>query len=124
MKAWQILLLLCGIGLVVYGLSGPATPVVTGEELVAREVNSKLASWQQRRDQDCRRRALDLALEVADSMLLDYAREQKLMLARPSRPERPVEPELLRPSDTLQLRPFLTDTLVRDSATATRMDSM
>ena len=74
-------------------------------------VADKLAAWRGRRLRDCRRRALEEAYAVADSLILDYARERKLMLDRPARPLRPVAPPLLRPSDTLALTPFLGDTL-------------
>jgi len=75
--------------------------------LLDESVASKLASWQMRRDRACRIQALGQAELLADSLILDYAREQKLMLARPGRPLRPEEPPLRRPSDTLQLAPFL-----------------
>lgn len=80
-------------------------------EMINEEVLTKLASWQGRREKDCRDKAMTIALARADSMILDYAREQKMMLDRPSRPVRPEEPELRRPSDTLELRPFLGDSL-------------
>lgn len=79
--------------------------------LMNEEVNAKLSSWQSRRAKDCRDRAMSLAVARADSMILAYAREQKMMIDRPSRPVRPEEPELRRPSDTLQLKPFLSDSL-------------
>ncbi len=86
-------------------------PEVDPQVLIDQEVATKLAGWQSRRDRDCRQRAMAQALLLADSMLLEYAREQKLMLPRPSRPLRPDEPDLRRPSDTLELRPFLGDSL-------------
>jgi len=105
-----ILLLLAG-GLIAYSSLGDDTESLSSEELIQRDVAEKLAGWTDRRDRDCRRRALEAALLRADSLMLDYAREQKLMLDRPGRPERPLEPELRRPSDTLVLRPFLSDTM-------------
>jgi hypothetical protein len=54
---------------------------------------------------------MEIALVNADSMILDYAREQKLQLERPSKPIRPEEPELRRPNDTLRLEPFLKDSM-------------
>ena len=77
------------------------------EQRVGIEVADKLAGWRSRRDATCREAALTKAYQVADSLILEYAREQKLQLDRPSRPLRPDEPELQRPSDTLKLAPFL-----------------
>ena len=74
-------------------------------------VATKIDAWQGRRDADCRRKAMEIAVARADSMVMDYAREQKLMLERPSRPLKPEAPELRRPSDTLELRPFLGDSV-------------
>lgn len=54
---------------------------------------------------------MDIAAVQADSMILEYAREQKLQLERPSKPIRPEEPALRRPNDSLKLEPFLGDTL-------------
>ena len=81
------------------------------EERIAEEVAEKLAGWQARRDKTCHKKALEIATVKADSMILEYARENKLQLERPSRPIRPEEPELRRPNDTLKLAPFLGDSL-------------
>jgi len=83
----------------------------TIDERINAELANKLAGWQARRDLNCKTKAMEIAIEKADSMILEYAREQKLQLERPSRPIRPEEPTLRRPNDTLKLAPFLNDSL-------------
>lgn len=107
MRALRNVLLVAALLGAAYFLFAPAPQAYTSAELVERAIAEKLAGWQDRRDRECRRRALAAAMVEADSLMLDYAREQKLMLDRPGRPIRPVEPPLERPSDTLELRPFL-----------------
>ena len=86
-------------------------PKRSTEERIMENVAEKLVGWQARRDRTCRTAAMEIAIVQADSMILAYARENKLQLERPSRPVRPDEPELKRPNDTLKLEPFLGDTL-------------
>lgn len=81
------------------------------QERIEEEVVVKLRQWKSRRAASCRKQAMEIALVNADSMILDYAREQKLQLERPSKPIRPEEPELRRPNDTLRLEPFLKDSM-------------
>ena len=87
------------------------TPQRSTEERVKADISKKLEGWTARRNSICRTAALEVAIGRADSMILEYAREQKLVLERPSRPVRPEEPALRRPNDTLKLEPFLGDTL-------------
>lgn len=82
-----------------------------GEARLEAAVAQKVSAWRARRLGACRSRALAEAETLADSLILDYARAEALQLERPSRPPRPTEPPLLRPSDTLTLAPFLGDTL-------------
>lgn len=86
-------------------------PKRSAENRINEEVLEKLAGWQARRDRACRNSAMEIAVARADSMILAFARENKLQLERPSRPIRPEEPALQRPNDTLELAPFLADTL-------------
>ena len=86
-------------------------PQQSTEARVEAAIERKLEGWMLRRKERCRDAALAIALERADSMILDYARAQKLQLERPSRPLRPTEPPLRRPNDTLTLEPFLGDSL-------------
>ncbi len=81
------------------------------EERVAAEVSQKLATWRARREAECLKMALATAQLVADTLIRDYAFAEHIKLERPIRPPRPTEPALLRPNDTLKLRPFLGDTL-------------
>lgn len=81
------------------------------EARVEEEIAKKLAGWTARRNLTCRTAAIEIAALQADSLILEYAREQKLQLERPSRPVRPAEPVLQRPNDTLTLEPFLGDTI-------------
>lgn len=101
------------VGLGVTACADPATETPSARERVDAAVAEKLDGWLARRAKNCRREAMAEALVRADSLVLDYAREQKLTLERPSRPLRPDEPPLRRPSDTLVLGPFLqrADTL-------------
>lgn len=89
----------------------PAPETLEGEARVEAAVAEKLAGWRSRREEACRKRALAEAEVRADSMILEYARAEAQQLERPARPPRPVAPPLRRPSDTLTLEPFLTDTL-------------
>ena len=82
-------------------------PERTSTERIDEEVARKLATWRKRRAEDCHSSALTRATAIADSLILDYAYAQKMMRPRPSRPVRPDEPTLLRPSDTLVLAPFI-----------------
>jgi len=88
-----------------------STPQRSTEKRVKDEILKKLEGWSARRNLTCRTAALEVAIARADSLILEYAREQKLQLERPSRPIRPEEPALRRPNDTLKLEPFLGDTL-------------
>ena len=90
---------------------GESTPALTSEERIEAAVAEKLASWRGRRATDCARVALAAAQLRADSLILDYAYAQRMMLDRPARPVPPPEPPLRRPHDTLRLEPFLGDTL-------------
>ncbi len=86
-------------------------PTLSTEERIAAEVSSKLESWRARREGECLKQALTTAQLVADTLIRDYAFAKHIELERPTRPPRPAEPPLLRPNDTLELRPFLRDTL-------------
>ena len=97
-------------GLLLLSCRAPEPPPASTEERVATALNEKLEGWLARRRSECRAAALVDAQQRADSLVLDYAFAQKMMLDRPGRPMRPPEPPLLRPSDTLELRPFLPDT--------------
>ena len=77
------------------------------QERIQTALAEKIDGWIGRRQSECRDQALAKAFGLADSLMLEYAREQALMLNRPSRPMRPDEPELRRPSDTLRLSPFI-----------------
>ncbi len=83
-------------------------PVDWGEvdPRVRAAAQEKLDDWLARRKNECLSLALKKAAFRADSMILAYARDLNLRAERPGRPLRPPEPPLLRPSDTLQLRPF------------------
>lgn len=96
----------------IYGCGCRQTPpALSSETRIAIELANKVDSWRARRRAECLSRALAAAQLRADSMIMDYAYEQRMMLDRPARPVRPDEPELLRPSDTLKLAPFLGDSL-------------
>jgi len=101
----------CAILLVGFSMSCDSGQKRTLEERIEAELVEKLSGWQNRRALNCRTKAMEIAVERADSMVLEYAREQKIKLERPSRPIRPDEPPLLRPNDTLNLEPFLSDSL-------------
>lgn len=88
-----------------------SVPKKSTQERIEEEIIEKLDRWQRRRDASCRKKAIEIAFARADSMILEYAREQKLLIERPSRPIRPEEPELRRPNDTLKLEPFLQDSM-------------
>ena len=85
--------------------------VKSTQERIDEEIIEKLAGWKARKEAACRTTAMEIAFVKADSMILEYAREQKLLIERPSRPIRPEEPELRRPNDTLKLAPFLKDSM-------------
>lgn len=111
LKRWVAAMIIgLALGSMASGCVQDAPPLST-EERVAAEVEKKLATWRARREAECVQRALKAALLLADTMVMDYAFEQKLQLARPARPPRPAEPPLWRPSDTLRLGPFFADTL-------------
>ena len=88
-------------------------PQRSPEERIDAAVAEKLAAWRARRALECRRAALEEAQRLADTLIMDYALAKKLELPRPSRPIRPEEPPLLRPSDTLRMAPYREDTLIR-----------
>ncbi len=108
--AWGAIALLSCLS-VVGGGCRQNPDALSSEERVAAEVGKKLDSWRARREAECLSRALKEAQLVADTLIRDYAFAKHIELERPVRPPRPTEPPLLRPNDTLKLRPFLKDTL-------------
>ena len=107
----RILLVIVLSGVFASACSDEQAEAALSQRLIEQSLNQKLDGWRSRRSRDCHRQALDLALRLADSMVLDYAHAERMMLARPARPVRPLEPELLRPADSLALEPFLTDSM-------------
>ena len=100
-----------GITILTLAVSCSPEPGKSKKERIEEQIVEKLQRWQSRRVATCRNTAMEIAFANADSMILEYAREQKLQLERPSRPIRPEEPELRRPNDTLKLAPFLEDSM-------------
>jgi len=100
-----------GVTILILGVSCNSESKMSTKERIKEEVIVKLQRWESRRAASCRSTAMEIALVNADSLILEYAREQKLQLERPSKPIRPEEPELRRPNDTLKLEPFLQDSM-------------
>lgn len=81
------------------------------EAAIAEQVEMRIREFKQVQWDNCRKRAQDEALLVADSIMLERALLQRDTSYRPARPVRPEDPEpIVFPPDSLRLQ-RLFDTL-------------
>ena len=79
--------------------------------LMRQALDRKLQSYRRVRTESCQRDILRTAETVADSIMIVRAKQRRDTTQRPPRPNRPEKPEILRPSDTVAIRPLFPDTL-------------
>lgn len=104
---WMYILL----ALLTWQCSDDARGRVDVEAAIAEQVETRIREFKQVQWDNCRKRAQDEALLIADSIMLERALLQRDTSYRPARPVRPEDPEpIVFPADSLRLQ-RLFDTL-------------
>ena len=80
------------------------------EEMIEEEVNSRLANYRQIVLAQCRKRMLEEASEIVDSILIEQARLGRDSLLKPPKPSKPEKPEIKSLKDTVPVKPLLPTT--------------
>lgn len=101
-------LLLAGLS---WQCSDDARGRVDVDAAIAEQVETRIREFRQVQWDNCRKRAQDEALLIADSLMLERALLQRDTSYRPARPVRPNDPDpIVFPADSLRLQ-RLFDTL-------------
>jgi hypothetical protein len=99
------------LALLTWQCSDDARGRVDVEAAIAAQVETRIREFKQVQWDNCRKRAQDEALLIADSIMLERAMLQRDTSYRPARPVRPEDPEpIIFPADSLRLQ-RLFDTL-------------
>ncbi|MEM6769074.1 MAG: hypothetical protein AAF597_00705 [Bacteroidota bacterium] len=100
------------------------------DEIIRQRVAERTAALTKNLLDDCEEDIMELAIQRADSLLIERARRMSRRAGRPPRPTRPGEPPVKVLSEPLPLRPLFPfeirfDTLLRKRlyADSLRMDS-
>jgi hypothetical protein len=99
------------LALLTWQCSDDARGRVDVEAAITAQVETRIREFKQVQWDNCRKRAQDEALLIADSIMLERAMLQRDTSYRPARPVRPEDPEpIIFPADSLRLQ-RLFDTL-------------
>ncbi len=99
------------LSLLTWRCSDDARGRVDVEAEIAAQVETRIREFRQVQWDNCRKRAQDEALLIADSIMLERALLQRDTSYRPARPTRPEDPDpIVFPADSLRLQ-RLFDTL-------------
>ena len=87
------------------------------EPVIEQRIQERMKTIQKRSREKCYEELMEEALMAVDSLLQSNPLLVKIdSLTRPPIPEKPVEPILIRPKDSLSLAPLInTDTLSKDT---------
>ena len=80
------------------------------DQVIEEKVQDRLRNFKTVLDRNCMEKVYEDAGKIADSIILEYARQKRDTSQRPPRPIRPEQPELKVLEDTLHLAP-LFDTI-------------
>jgi hypothetical protein len=86
-------------------------PKVTKVELIEQEVTLRIQQIMKNKKQRCLQESLERASTIVDSLVIARAKLDKDTLSKPPKPEKPLPPNRLTLKDTLQIKPFLSDSI-------------
>ena len=111
---------LCGLIFFV-AACGPGKPAKSKREVIEERVAKKMAIWRSNFQKRCRRRAMEEATALVDSILIATARSKKDTVDKPVKPLKPNFPVFEVPLDTTPIGPVIPsekDTSVSNSHSA------
>lgn len=128
---WRSGIFLVPIGLLINFISCGGADDRNAEIIIQQRVADRIAALTANLLNNCQDDILEIAVNRADSLLIERARRMSRIEGRPPRPSRPGEPPIKELSAPLPLRPLFPfeirfDTLLRDSlyADSIRYDSI
>ena len=77
------------------------------DELVLEEVAKRIKTYKDVRKERCFEDMYRVAGEIADSILLQEARNSRDTANKPPIPDKPIKPEIIELKDTTPIKPFL-----------------
>lgn len=116
MKTFAVILLLVFSFAIILSAQGKGVTEKSREEIIAQGVEIRLESFRKRKMQDCRERAIERAVVMADSIIRVRVLEKMGLTTEGDKPFKPDKPEFKKLKDTLELKPLFD----KDSA---RIDS-
>jgi len=81
------------------------------DQAIQKSLRERIAEYEKSKRAECESRALEIARNQADSIILAEARLTTQQKPKPPKPEKPDQPELKTLSDTAALKPVLSDSL-------------
>ena len=82
--------------------------MMTKEQFIQMHLNEKFQKYKRDNERKCRKKAIEQATQIVDSILISQARNIRIdTVQRPPKPIKPNRPNILSPNDTTPIRPVI-----------------